>query len=586
MSDTKILTRLMFTLLPVQIMLAGIGSVNGIVSSYFATNYVGTNAMSAIGLYGPFGMFMGAVSTMLMGGSAIISSRYLGMNRHDKVQNIFSLNLILGTVISVFFMATLFIIGRLDLTGAFTSDPEVREIFNIYLIGQSIGAVPLLLGSQLPAFLALENRGRRTTAASIVYIIVNIILNYIFVEVMHLEALGLALASSLGLWIFFLVQLQYFLSRASMLKIRFKSVNWKEAGSVFRIGLPGALSNGYQTIRILAVNKLVETTVGAVGISAFTAANNFLAIFWAIPVGMINVSRLLIGVSVGEEDRKTLTDIMRVMFKRFVPLMSVICLAITLLAVPCTRIFFHDPSDPVYMMTVWGIRLLPACLPLAIVLMHFVCYGQASDKNGFIHVTSILDGAVCVIAFTAVFIRMWGINSVYLANIFNGVVGVLAVIIYACIKNKKFPRNMEELMVIPEYFGAREEDRIDITITDMTQVVNLSSNIYSFCRNRGIDYKRSYFSALAMEEMAGNIVRHGFSKDKKKHRIDGRVTIKDNKVILRLKDNCVPFDPSERESMMNNDDKTRNIGIKLVFRTAEDVEYQNLFGLNALTIKL
>ena len=38
--------------------------------------------------------------------------------------------------------------------------------------------------------------------------------------------------------------------------------------------------------------------------------------------------------------------------------------------------------------------------------------------------------------------------------------------------------------------------------------------------------------------------------------------------------------------MMNNDDKTRNIGIKLVFRTAEDVKYQNLFGLNALTIKL
>ena len=45
--------KLMFKLLPVQILLAAASTINMIVSSYFASNFVGTEAMSAVGLYGP-----------------------------------------------------------------------------------------------------------------------------------------------------------------------------------------------------------------------------------------------------------------------------------------------------------------------------------------------------------------------------------------------------------------------------------------------------------------------------------------------------------------------------------------------------
>ena len=48
-------------------------------------------------------------------------------------------------------------------------------------------------------------------------------------------------------------------------------------------------------------------------------------LIWALPVGMLAVSRLLISVSIGEEDRQTLTDVMRVMFRRYLPLMCLIC---------------------------------------------------------------------------------------------------------------------------------------------------------------------------------------------------------------------------------------------------------------------
>ena len=85
------ITKLMFRLLPVQAVLAAIGSINGIVSGFFAANYVGIDAMSAVSLYGPLSMFIGAVGTMITGGCGVICGKYLGQNRNDKLQDVFPL---------------------------------------------------------------------------------------------------------------------------------------------------------------------------------------------------------------------------------------------------------------------------------------------------------------------------------------------------------------------------------------------------------------------------------------------------------------------------------------------------------------
>ena len=64
--NMQMITKLMFRLLPVQVLLAAVGSVNGIVSGYFAANYVGIDAMSAVSLYGPLSMFLGALGTEML----------------------------------------------------------------------------------------------------------------------------------------------------------------------------------------------------------------------------------------------------------------------------------------------------------------------------------------------------------------------------------------------------------------------------------------------------------------------------------------------------------------------------------------
>ncbi len=585
-ANRKMVTKLLFRLLPVQVLLVAVGSVNSIVSSFFASNYVGIDAMTAVGLYSPLNMLISSVSTILVGGSVILCGRYMGENRQEKMQGVFSLQLALSVLIAAVFTLLLLLAGAFDLTGFLTGDRAVRPLLNRFLLGQSIGVLPFMLGSSFASFLSLENRGKRTLLASLIYIVVNVLLNLLFVRVMRLEALGLALASSLGMWVFMGVQAQYYLSGRSHLRFSPGRLAWGESRDVFRIGLPGALCNLYQTARGLIVNRLLGVFVGSAGISAFAAANNLLTFVWALPAGMLAVSRMLISVSIGEEDRQTLTDVMRVMFNRFIPLMCAVSAAVIFCAVPLTRIFYSDAAQPVFSMTAWGFRILPLCMPLSVICMHFTCYGQVSGKQGLVHLTGLVDGVIAVAGFTALLIPSVGMNSVYIANVLNGVVTTLLFFGYACLKNRRLPRNMEELMVIPADFGAPEDARMDLSIRSLDDVVKVSQQVQSFCLSRGIDGRRAYLAGLSMEEMAGNIVDHGFTKDRKRHSVDVRVVHKDDDIILRIKDDCVPFDPGERRALAEGADPAGNIGIRMVFKIARDVQYQNILGLNVLTLRI
>ena len=141
-------------------------------------------------------------------------------------------------------------------------------------------------------------------------------------------------------------------------------------------------------------------------------------------------------------------------------------------------------------------------------------------------------------------------------------------------------------MDIPERIGVEADARIDISVQRMGEVLAVSYQIIDFCRRRGIDERRAFFAGLCMEEMAGNVVAHGFAQDTKEHAVDIRVIHKGDDVILRIKDDCIPFDPKERMNMVTDEDPFRNIGIRMVYDSAAEVQYQNILGLNVLMIRI
>ena len=148
------------------------------------------------------------------------------------------------------------------------------------------------------------------------------------------------------------------------------------------------------------------------------------------------------------------------------------------------------------------------------------------------------------------------------------------------------PETPEDVLALPDSFGAEDDDRMDMTMASMEEVVDVAQQVEAFCLARGFDKRKSELAGLAMEEMAGNVVAHGFPKDRKKHAVDIRVVRKADDLILRIRDDCVPFDPEERSRIIDPEDITKNIGIRMIYGLAEQVRYQNMLGLNVLTIRM
>ena len=147
MKDSKLTQKLMFRLLPAQILLASIGSINGIVSSLFAGNFVGVKAMSAVGLYSPINLALGAINTMIVGGSTILCGSHIGRYDKDGIHNVFVLNMVISGALALLATVGHLIFGLSGNLISVSGDPEVSRILSLYVLGQALGVFPLMVGN-------------------------------------------------------------------------------------------------------------------------------------------------------------------------------------------------------------------------------------------------------------------------------------------------------------------------------------------------------------------------------------------------------------------------------------------------------
>ena len=142
-------------------------------------------------------------------------------------------------------------------------------------------------------------------------------------------------------------------------------------------------------------------------------------------------------------------------------------------------------------------------------------------------------------------------------------------------------------MLLPKDFGIPEEDRLELSPATIEEVTGLSEKAYTFCIERDISPSNSNKLALCVEEMAGNVIEHGFN-DGKPHHMDVRVLVKGDTVILRLRDDCRHFDLREKVKKWTPDPEhpEKYMGIRMVLQMAKDIAYTNTMNTNNLIITI
>ncbi len=577
-------------LVPLQIVMVIIGGVNAIIDNAFAGNLIGSQAMAITGLFSPVPNLLGGINALIFGGAQVLCGKYLGKKMAERTRSIFTLDMIVMVMISaiLLFVCEVF---SLNIAAALGANEAMAPQLAAYIQGFAIGLPFNCFGTQFTAFLQLEHEEKRSYAAIVTMFAANAFLNWLFVAVFSMGLFGLGLSTSIGNVFFCVIQGVYYLGKKAVIRFSRESIIWSDIKDILIYGLPGAVSQFCIFLRGVILNGIIQHYVGPDGLAAYSAVYSFGCVYWSVPAGVSSAVMVLGSVCAGEEDKTGLKLLMRTFLTKGALLALLAALIESALFYPFTNIFFHDPLSPVYMMSLAGFALFPMFSPISTLIAGFSNYYHCLSHEKIVRTISVCDGIVGVCLFAILLVPRFGMIGIWAGQVLGSVFNILLIVVYAWIYNRKPPITLERMMCFDDDFGVSEDNRIDITIHSMDEVISLSEQVWEFCKKHGISDRRQNCSSLCTEELAGNIIRHGFM-DGKRHSIDIRVSYVNEDIVICFKDDGVPFNPEEASRLFDlqgaqvhsTDDAFHNIGLHLVSRISRSMTYQNTFGLNILTI--
>ena len=586
-AQSEIIPRLYMKLLPVQIVLVIIGGINAIIDNTFAGNLIGPQAMAVTGLFSPVTNLLLGVNALIFGGAQVLCGKYLGKKMAERTRSIFSLDMIIMALISAVLLLACEVFPE-AIAAAIGAKGELTGELASYIRGFALGLPFSCLGTQFTAFLQLEHQEKRSYASIITMFAANAFFNWLFIAQFGMGLFGLGLATSFANVFFFLIQASYYFSGNAVIRFSRESIVPADIKEILINGLPGAVTQFCISIRGLVINAMIQHFVGPDGLAAYSAIYAFGCVYWSVPAGVTSAVMVLGSVYVGEEDRTGLKVLIKTFLTRGMGIAVLAAVAVSACCYPLTNLFFHDPASSVYQMALTGFLLYPLYSPLSTLTVGFSNYYHCLSHESIVRTISVADGLLGVCLFTVLLVPRFGMMGVWTGQLLGCALCVFLIVVFAFLYNRKPPVTLERMMCFPESFGVPDENRIDITIHSMEEVINLSRRVWDFCDTHGITGHRRYYSSLCVEELAANVVRHGF-KDNRKHSIDIRVSRVSEEVVISLKDDGIPFNPEEA-SRLFEEEKTdtgetfRNIGLQLISRISGSMTYQNTFGLNILTI--
>ena len=581
----NMVSKLFFSMLPVQILILAMGAVNSIVDGAMAGRFIDSSTVGVVGLYFSMVSIYNAVGSVLLGGTTVLCGRYMGRGEMRKTEGVFSLNITLTLLISGLLTIISFLIpGAIAVT--LGANESLKEPLVKYILGFAIGIIPMMLSQQISAFLQMERQSKRGYIGIAGMVISNIVLDVLLVAVLKRGVFGLAVATALSNWVYFLILAPYYLSSKAQLHYGIKKILWKVTGKLVRIGIPGALLVFCLAIRGMVINRILLTYAGNDGLSAMSAFNMISGLFIAYCLGNGSAVRMLVSVFVGEEDKSSMREVVKTALTKGLALSCVVTVFIIAIAPILTSIFFPDKASNVYHLTYQLFIIYSFCVPLILIAQVLTNYLQAMGHNLFVNIQSVFDGFFSMVIPAAILAPIMGALGVWIANPIGIILTILLVPLYNIIYWRRKPKTIDEAMFIKPDFGIDPGRSLSIFVHNMDEVSQTSEKGQEFCLENNIDEKSAYYTALCLEEIASNVVKHGFGHDNKKHSLNIRVISREDDIMLRIKDDCVPFDPKTIADMVSEERSFDNIGIRMVYKIADDVYYQNLLGLNALTITI
>lgn len=562
------------------------GAVTAIIDGAITGRFLGSTALAAFGIGTPYFSIASIVSGILMVGSTAMCTRAVGKGDTKQASRVFSLTMFLAFCLSIVLalVGSIFAGSFAALFGARGASAELFDATTAYLRGIFLGAPGFILYVVLTPLLQLDGDSLRPKLASVVCAVVDVAGDLLNVFVFHGGMFGMALASTLSHYAALAVVLSHFWRKSSLFRFDLRKVQLKLTPSLMGDGLPRAVCMLCRGLLPILLNSLVLRLAGDAGVAALSAQNSSSFVVGALGWGIGGAMFILGSMMVGENDLSGLMTVVKTALKDI--LIGVVLLAAAVFtAASLLASLFISSGDAAFPLAKAAIRCYALTLPFLAFNVSCANYFQAIERIRAAHLVNMCIELICTAALAYLLSPRLGVLGVWVAFPLGQMLLSAALIVIATCRKNKARGGLAAYMLLSPAFGVREEDLIERSLETMDQVVDLSREVSVFCLAHGMDKKEANRLALCVEEMAGNVIEHGFV-DGKAHHLNVRVFIKDDQAVLRLRDDCALFDFREKAENWSLDPEhpEKNIGIRMVMHAASDIAYTSTMNTNNLII--
>ena len=418
-------------------------SLNILVDTIFVGNWIGPTAIAAINVVLPVSFFIAALGMAIgIGGSSIIS-RALGANNPDKALHTFG-NQITLTIILTLALISVGLTFIDSIIPAFGGKGAIfepaRTYYRIVLYGVPLLALCMMGNTVIRA----EGKPRFAMIAMIVPSVSNLIMDYVFINIMDWGMAGAGWATTISYGTCFSYIFWFFLSKNSNLKIkasclRLQWIILKEMGA---LGFVTLARQAIVSVTYLLVNNILFGLEGESAVTVYAIISRMLmfALFpaYGVTQGFLPIAGYNYGAEKFERVRKSIN--LAIFYATFTAVGIFIC--IMLFPEEITAIFTKDQT--ILETAPNAIRWVFAATPIIAWQLIGAAYFQAIGKAVPALLLTLLRQGLFFIPLVFLLPNYYGIQGVWIAF---PVADVLATIVTAYFLRREIKK---ELYVLPK----------------------------------------------------------------------------------------------------------------------------------------
>jgi putative MATE family efflux protein len=237
----------------------------GLADSFFVSmiNRNSTSLISAVGLVFPVYFFFMAISLGLSNGLSSLVARAKGEGNNSVFEKVGDSGLFLAVLLSLVTVITFYLTasGLVNILSGISITEETKTNALSYLYYIIPGFAFLILFQTLSGILQGEGLMHYTAIAMFLSVILNIILDPIFIFIFKMGINGAGFATTISIVISFCYLLFVFLIDKSVIKIRFNinKVDFIQIREIIRIGAPQSINMILLSFSFMAINYCVSS---------------------------------------------------------------------------------------------------------------------------------------------------------------------------------------------------------------------------------------------------------------------------------------------------------------------------------------